>query len=184
MPLPIVPQPLRLLTANAVTTAIRILLIRYFPLGQIRFKLRHPTILGICSVTSAGKTQFASRVSVPTRPTRINHPAQARKAHLDIKITKPACPRVYGHRGQRCRHLSDGCIRSTPPSLSDPPANPVLVNGNRLCGEGDVTYVALALGNNDDSLFMKIFEGHDVPKEPVADPNPQEGTCAIYSFSR
>jgi hypothetical protein len=66
----------------------------------------------------------------------------------------------------------------------DPPANPVLVNGNRLCGEEDVTYVVLALGSNDDSLFMKVFEGPDVPQEAVADPNPQEGTCAIYNFSR
>jgi hypothetical protein len=66
----------------------------------------------------------------------------------------------------------------------DPPANPVLMNGNRLCGEEDVTYVVLALGSNDDSLFMKVFEGPDVPQEAVADPNPQGGTCAIYNFSR
>ena len=64
----------------------------------------------------------------------------------------------------------------------DPPTNPVLVNGNRLCGE-DVTYVVLAQGSNN-SLFMKVFEGPDVPLEAVADPNPQEGTCATYSFSR
>ncbi len=66
----------------------------------------------------------------------------------------------------------------------DPPANPVLMNGNRLCGEEDVTYVALALASNDNSLFMKVFEGSDVPLEAVADPNPQQGTCATYNFSR
>ena len=65
----------------------------------------------------------------------------------------------------------------------DPPANPVLMNGNRLCGEEDVRYVVLAQGSND-SLFMKVFEGPDVPLEAVADPNPQQGTCATYSFSR
>ena len=64
----------------------------------------------------------------------------------------------------------------------DPPANPVLMNGNRLCGEQDVTYIVLALGSND-ALFMKVFEGPDAPEEAVADPEPQEGTCATYSFS-
>lgn len=65
----------------------------------------------------------------------------------------------------------------------DPPANPVLMNGNHLCGEQDVTYVVLALGSNDDALFMKVFEGTDAPEEAVADPEPQGGTCAIYNFS-
>lgn len=65
----------------------------------------------------------------------------------------------------------------------DPPANPVLMNGNRLCGEQDVTYVVLAQGSND-SLFMKVFEGADAPMEAVADPEPQKGTCATYNFSR
>ena len=65
----------------------------------------------------------------------------------------------------------------------DPPANPVLMNGSRLCGEKDVTYVVLAQGSTV-SLFMKVFEGPDVPQEAVADPKPQKGTCAIYSFSR
>jgi hypothetical protein len=65
----------------------------------------------------------------------------------------------------------------------DPPANPVLVNGNRLCGEQDVTYVVLAVGSNNDALFMKVFEGPDAPAVAVADPEPQEGTCAIYNFS-
>lgn len=64
----------------------------------------------------------------------------------------------------------------------DPPANPVLMNGNRLCGEQDVTYVVLALGGND-ALFMKVFEGPSAPAEAVADPEPQEGTCATYNFS-
>ncbi|GLS28295.1 hypothetical protein SAMN04488498_115136 [Mesorhizobium albiziae] len=66
----------------------------------------------------------------------------------------------------------------------EPPANPLLMNGNRLCGEQDVTYVVLALASNDDALFMKVFEGVAVPAEAVADANPQEGTCATYSFSR
>jgi hypothetical protein len=61
----------------------------------------------------------------------------------------------------------------------DPPANPVLMKGNRLCGEEDVTYVVLALGSNDDSL-MKVFEEPDAPWQAVA----QEGTCATYNFSR
>ncbi|UXN58715.1 hypothetical protein [Phyllobacterium zundukense] len=65
----------------------------------------------------------------------------------------------------------------------DPPANPVLMNGNRLCGEKDVTYVVLAQGSVV-SLFMKVFEGPDVPQEAVADPHPQKGTCATYNFSR
>lgn len=58
------------------------------------------------------------------------------------------------------------------------------MNGNRLCGEEDVTYVVLALGSNDDSLFMKVFEGTDVPQEAVAHANPQVGTCSTYNFSR
>jgi hypothetical protein len=65
----------------------------------------------------------------------------------------------------------------------DPPANPRLVNGNRLCGAKDLTYVVLAQGS-DSSLSMKVFDGPEAPTEALANPLPQVGTCATFEFSR
>ncbi len=63
----------------------------------------------------------------------------------------------------------------------DPPQNPVLMNGNRLCGEEMPTFLVLARAGN--SLYFKAF---DSPEAPVAsaDPLPQSGTCATYNFER
>lgn len=71
---------------------------------------------------------------------------------------------------------SDGVFKA------DPPANPVLLNGNRLCSR-DVTYVVLAHGAGN-ALHMKVFEGPDAPLEAIADALPQAGTCATYEFKR
>lgn len=65
---------------------------------------------------------------------------------------------------------------------ADPSANPSLINGNRLCND-DVTYVVLAQ-DRKNVLYMKVFEGPDVPAEAVANPLPQDGACAIYNFER
>lgn len=65
---------------------------------------------------------------------------------------------------------------------ADPPANPVLLNGKRLC-RADVTYVVLAEGH-DDVLFMKAFDGEEPPHEAISDSAPQEGSCATYQFKR
>lgn len=65
---------------------------------------------------------------------------------------------------------------------ADPSANPSLINGNRLCND-DVTYVVLAQ-DSKNVLYMKVFEGPDVPAEAVANPLPQDGACAIYNYGR
>lgn len=63
---------------------------------------------------------------------------------------------------------------------ADPPGNPILLNGNRLC-PNDVTFVVLAEGVND-VLFMKMFEGADAPLEAISDSLPQVGSCATYEY--
>jgi glycine/D-amino acid oxidase-like deaminating enzyme len=63
----------------------------------------------------------------------------------------------------------------------DPPANPMLMNGNRLCSD-DVTCLVLAQ-REEDSLFMKVFDGPEAPLEAVADPKPQREP-ARHTISR
>jgi hypothetical protein len=65
---------------------------------------------------------------------------------------------------------------------ADPPSNPLLQSGNRLCKE-DVTFVVLAEGEGG-MLFMKIFDGSDPPLEAISDGVPQEGSCATFEYIR
>jgi hypothetical protein len=59
-------------------------------------------------------------------------------------------------------------------SISEP-ADPVLLNGNRLCGSGDVTYVA-AWGDEDPALtIVAAFTTQDVPQSSA-------DMCASYTY--
>ncbi len=60
-------------------------------------------------------------------------------------------------------------------------ANPTLLNGNKLCGDTPPTFIVLARDGNE--LYMKVFDGPDVPPGR-ADPFPESGTCATYNFER
>jgi len=65
----------------------------------------------------------------------------------------------------------------------DPPANPALMDGSRLCGDRNITFVTLAQGV-DRSLFMKVFDEPSPPIEAFGNLLPQEGACGMYSFSQ
>ncbi len=56
------------------------------------------------------------------------------------------------------------------------PANPELNNGNYLCGESDVTYVASWGDPSDDSLtIVAVFDTQDVPGSDA-------DMCASYTY--
>ena len=56
------------------------------------------------------------------------------------------------------------------------PANPVLNNGNRLCGNSQVTYVASWSAVSDDSLTtVAVFDTQDVPGSDAE-------MCASYTY--
>lgn len=56
------------------------------------------------------------------------------------------------------------------------PANPVLDNGNRLCGDSQVTYVASWSAVSDDSLtIVAVFDTQDVPGSDA-------DMCASYTY--
>jgi len=63
----------------------------------------------------------------------------------------------------------------------DPPANPKLMDGKRLCGDKELTFVTLAQGS-DRSLFMKVFDQPNAPAEAFGNQQPQDGACGIYRF--
>ena len=65
----------------------------------------------------------------------------------------------------------------------EPPANPALMGGSRLCGDRNITFVTLAQGV-DRSLFMKVFDEPSPPIEAFGNLLPQEGACGMYSFSQ
>lgn len=54
------------------------------------------------------------------------------------------------------------------------PADPVLLNGNRLCGSGEVTFVANWAGS-DDRTVVAVFATSDVPQSDAE-------MCASYVF--
>jgi len=54
------------------------------------------------------------------------------------------------------------------------PGDPVLLNGNRLCGSGDVTYVASWLGA-DDLTVIAVFATAEVPAS-------DDRMCASYTY--
>jgi hypothetical protein len=58
-------------------------------------------------------------------------------------------------------------------SIKDP-ADPELENGNRLCGEGDVTYLA-TWGAGKGLTAVAVFTGDNPPKS-------DEGMCASYVY--
>lgn len=54
------------------------------------------------------------------------------------------------------------------------PADPELENGNRLCGNGDVTYLA-NWANGDTGSIIAVFTGEDEPTSSAE-------MCASYSY--
>lgn len=54
------------------------------------------------------------------------------------------------------------------------PADPVLENGNRLCGSGDVTYLA-TWGGPDNLTIVAVFTTQDVPQSDAE-------MCASYAY--
>ena len=56
------------------------------------------------------------------------------------------------------------------------PADPELNNGNQLCGQGDVTYVAVWGDPSDDTLtVVGVFDTQDVPGSNA-------DICALYTY--
>ncbi len=53
------------------------------------------------------------------------------------------------------------------------PGNPKLLNGNRLCGESPVTYLASWL--DDDVTMVAVFETQDAPVS-------NDSMCALYTY--
>ncbi|MFN7012089.1 MAG: hypothetical protein ACK4PN_18895 [Allorhizobium sp.] len=54
-----------------------------------------------------------------------------------------------------------------------PPGNPELLNGNRLCGESPVTYLASWL--DGDVTMVAVFETQDAPAS-------NDSMCALYTY--
>jgi hypothetical protein len=67
-------------------------------------------------------------------------------------------------------------------TLDPPTANPVLLNGNYLCGS-NVPPKYLALPSDGTTAYLLAFDGPDVPKL-AADPLDQTGICALYTYQR
>lgn len=59
-------------------------------------------------------------------------------------------------------------------SLAEP-SDPVLLNGNRLCGEGPVTYLASWLGSDENLVIVAVFTTQDVPRSDA-------DMCASYTY--
>jgi hypothetical protein len=64
----------------------------------------------------------------------------------------------------------------------DPPANPLLLNGNRLCGDEPPTFVSLF--RDGGSLTLYVFEGAEAPSSPFGLVGVQPGMCASYHYER
>ena len=54
------------------------------------------------------------------------------------------------------------------------PMDPVLLNGNRLCGSGPVTYVAS--GGADSDVAVAVFDTQDIPGSDA-------DMCALYYYT-
>jgi len=67
-------------------------------------------------------------------------------------------------------------------TLDPPTANPVLLNGNYLCGP-NAPPKYLALPTDGTTAYLLAFDGPDVPKL-AADPLDQTGICALYTYQR
>jgi uncharacterized protein YecT (DUF1311 family) len=75
----------------------------------------------------------------------------------------------------------------------DPPANPVLENGNRLCGDDAPTFIALAPGAGSaslaesSSLHLIVFQGAVAPPASAATSGMSgggPGRCALLNYER
>lgn len=67
-------------------------------------------------------------------------------------------------------------------TLDPPTANPILLNGNYLCGS-DAPPEYLALRTEGATAYLLAFDGPDVPTLTV-DPLDQTGICALYTYQR
>lgn len=59
--------------------------------------------------------------------------------------------------------------------LAEAPSDPVLLNGNRLCGQGRVTYVATWSGSGEGTVIVAVFDTQDVPGSSA-------DMCASYTY--
>lgn len=74
----------------------------------------------------------------------------------------------------------------------EPPADPELENGNRLCGRDLVRFVALGRSadsaslSDSPSLFLKVFDGDSPPPASAAVGMSAGGAglCATYNYAR
>lgn len=74
----------------------------------------------------------------------------------------------------------------------DPPRDPVLLNGNRLCGDNPPTFVVLARGDGSDSLadsnslHLKVFNGTQAPALSATKGMSRGGPgfCALLNYER
>jgi hypothetical protein len=67
-------------------------------------------------------------------------------------------------------------------TLLPPGTNPVLLQGNRLCGEQPPTYVTLY--REGRSLALSVYDGPDMPGTPTQLTSMQPGMCASYFYER
>ena len=67
-------------------------------------------------------------------------------------------------------------------TLDPPTANPVLLNGNYLCGSNTPPKY-LAFPTDGSTAYLLAFDGPEVPTL-VADPLDQTGICALYTYQR
>jgi hypothetical protein len=64
----------------------------------------------------------------------------------------------------------------------DPPSNPVLLQGNRLCGDQPPTF--LTLYRDGGSLALSVFDGPDMPPSPTDGLDTPPGLCATYHYEQ
>jgi hypothetical protein len=64
----------------------------------------------------------------------------------------------------------------------DPPSNPVLLQGNRLCGDQPPTF--LTLYRDGGSLALSVFDGPDMPPSPASALDTPPGLCATYHYEQ
>jgi hypothetical protein len=66
--------------------------------------------------------------------------------------------------------------------IIDPPSNPVLLQGNGLCGDQPPTF--LTLYRDGGSLALSVFDGPDMPPSPAGALDTPPGLCATYHYEQ
>jgi hypothetical protein len=63
----------------------------------------------------------------------------------------------------------------------DPPGNPTLLHGNKLCGDKPPTYILIY--QEGHSLYLHVFDGPDIPRR-LSGLTLQKGICATYNYEK